>query len=227
LRREIRHLDQEHDGLRDRLTQMAEHVEDAGNVIERWRETFGMEMAEGGGWTWAPFWKEWDRSINEHDKLVRDYNALVRLWNSYFAVINGASEKQRKPVGRPLAAEEGEIARVQKLHKEGRSLRGIAEDTELSFSTVRSIVDKIEGTDRGTKKALAAAAPGGEVEGARIHPYRHRPAEDHRPEAAAPHRQRTTEASAAPHQGRSRVGEGGETVRSVLATPSCARKPRG
>jgi hypothetical protein len=87
---------------------MAEHVEDAGNVIERWRETFGMEMAEGGGWTWAPFWKEWDRSINEHDKLVRDYNALVRLWNSYFAVINGASEKQRKPVGRPLAAEEGE-----------------------------------------------------------------------------------------------------------------------
>jgi hypothetical protein len=34
---------------------MGEHVEDACNVIERWAETFGMEMVEDGAWTWKPF----------------------------------------------------------------------------------------------------------------------------------------------------------------------------
>jgi TolA-binding protein len=148
----IAELRDEVDELRELNTKMREHVEDAGNVIERWAEAFGMEMVEDGAWTWKPFWDVYQSLIDEHSKVVRDYNALVREWNSYLPVINGASEKQRKPVGRPLSAEDREVAQVQKLHKEGRSLRGIAEDTELSFSTVRSIVEKIDGKDRGTKR---------------------------------------------------------------------------
>ncbi len=39
-----------------------------------------------------------------------------------------------------------------KLHKAGRSLRWIAEETSLGFSTVRTIVDKGSGADRTTRK---------------------------------------------------------------------------
>jgi chromosome segregation ATPase len=152
LRQEIRDLDEEHTRLRDLLTKMGEHVEDAGNYIERFCETFDMVLTDGGAWTWGPFWDQWSHDNDDHNKLLHDYNALVRKWNSYVPVINGANEKHHRPVGRPLAAEEGDVALVQKLHKEGRSLRGIAEDIELSFSTVRSIVEKIDGKDRMTKK---------------------------------------------------------------------------
>ena len=75
-----------------------------------------MEMIEDSAWTWKPFWDAYQSLVDEHSKVVHDYNALVREWNSQFPVIDGASEKQRKPVGRPLAAEEREVAHVQKLH---------------------------------------------------------------------------------------------------------------
>ncbi len=62
---------QEIDEQRDVITRMREYVEDYANIIEAWKETFGMMMTDNGSWTWEPFW-------DERNKLIDDYNALVR-----------------------------------------------------------------------------------------------------------------------------------------------------
>jgi hypothetical protein len=61
-------------------------------------------------------------------------------------------------VGRPLLASEVQ-SQVLKLHKVGRSLRGIAEDTNLGFQTVRTIVEQGERRDRTTVKHLQRIDP--------------------------------------------------------------------
>lgn len=109
-----------------------------------WKETFQMTMNEDGRWTWEPFWEE-------HWKMIDDYNELARLWNKHLPLINGRTQ----PIGRPVAASEAQQVAVLKLRRAGRSLRGIAEDTSLSFSTVRTIVGRRNGTDRTTVKHRA------------------------------------------------------------------------
>jgi uncharacterized coiled-coil DUF342 family protein len=144
----IAELHQEIDELRDLLNRMEESVDDSANVIERWKEAFDMAETESGSWTWKPFW-------DERKALVDKFNDLVRQWNKYLPVINGRTQ----PVGRPLAASEVQQATVRKLHKAGKSLRWIAEETSLGFNTVRTIVGKAEGTDRTTRKHLARIDP--------------------------------------------------------------------
>ena len=144
----IEELRQEIDEQRDLIQRMEESVADAENVIERWKEAFGMTQAESGGWTWEPFW-------NEYNALIDKFNDLVRQWNKYLPVINARTQ----PVGRPLAASEAQQATVCKLHKAGKSLRWIADETSLGFNTVRTIVGKAEGTDRTTRKHLARIDP--------------------------------------------------------------------
>jgi uncharacterized coiled-coil protein SlyX len=136
--RRIVELREEVDELRDLVRRMEEHVEDSGNVFERCKETFGMELTDDGCWTWKPFW-------DQHDALVDEYNDLVQRWNRYVPLI------RRQNVGRPLAASEAQCEQVRKLHKARKSLRSIAEDTGLSLNTVRTIVGKAKGTDRATK----------------------------------------------------------------------------
>jgi hypothetical protein len=72
-------------------------------------------------------------------RFVGEYNATVRHRN----------------VGRPLAAGDGQIAAVLNLHKCGKSLRAIAEETNLGLSTVRTIIDQDGQRDRTTVKHLA------------------------------------------------------------------------
>jgi transposase len=136
--RRIADLRQELDEARDLVHRMEEHADDYTNVIEQWKEAFGM-VDTGNGWTWEPFW-------NEHNRLVDDYIDLVRRWNKVVPLLNQNS------VGRPLAASEVQQRQVLKLHKAGKSLRSIAEDMNLGLSTVRTIVDKKDGTDRTTSK---------------------------------------------------------------------------
>jgi hypothetical protein len=139
--RRIEELRSEIDEQRDLITRLREHVEDADRVIESWAEAFEMVMTESGGWTWAPFWAQ-------HNKLVDDWNDLVQRWNKYLPRIRG----EPRNVGRPLAASEAQVVQVRKLRKAGRSLRGIAEDTSLGLDTVRTIVGKMSGRDRTTTK---------------------------------------------------------------------------
>jgi hypothetical protein len=138
--RRIAELRDEVDELRDLVQRLREHAEDYDNVIEQWKEAFQMTETDGGGWTWEPFWQE-------HWATINDYNAIVRDWNKYLHLINGRTQ----PVGRPLAASEAQVARVLKLHKAGKSLRGIVDETSLGLNTVRTIVGKANGTDRTTK----------------------------------------------------------------------------
>jgi hypothetical protein len=139
--RRIEELRREIDEQRDLIKRMEENAEDYANVIERWKEAFDMTQTESGSWTWKPFW-------DEHNTLIDDYNALVREWNKYLPVINGRPQ----PVGRPLQASETQQAEVRKLHKNGTSLREIAETLTLGLQTVRTIVDRNNGNDRTMRK---------------------------------------------------------------------------
>jgi hypothetical protein len=136
--RRIAELREEVDKLRDLIHRFEEHADDYANSIEQWKEAFGME-ATGTGWTWAPFWRGYDELLTAHNDLVRRWNRVVPMLN-------------QNPVGRPLAASEAQYAQVRKLRKAGRSLRWIAEETNLGLGTVRTIVDKDDGTDRTSTK---------------------------------------------------------------------------
>jgi hypothetical protein len=137
----IAEMRQARDEADDLVGRLRENAENYTASIESWCEAFGMEPTDTGGWAWKPFW-------NEHDKMVNDYNDLVKRWNKYVPLINGRTQD----VGRPLSASETQIAAVLKLHKAGKSLRWIVDDTSLTLQTVRTIVGRKHGTDRTTKK---------------------------------------------------------------------------
>jgi hypothetical protein len=102
-------------------------------------EAFGMERGDNG-WTWKPFW-------DGYADLIERHSALVRQWNKAVPILNAGLQD----VGRPLAASEAQVATVLRLHKQGKSLRWIVDETSLGLRTVRTIVDRKHGTDRTTK----------------------------------------------------------------------------
>jgi hypothetical protein len=136
----IAELRDEVDELRDLVRRMEEHAQDFINCMEAWKDTFGMIETDRGGWTWEPFWEE-------RKQLVDRYNDLARRWNKCLPAING----RQQPVGRPLGASQAQCEAVRKLRGAGTSLRGIADEANLSLATVRTIVGKTDGTDRTTK----------------------------------------------------------------------------
>jgi hypothetical protein len=137
--RQIAELRQEQDQANDLIRRLREHAEDYVASIESWRETFDMELTDDG-WSWKPFW-------DEHWKLVVDWNDLVKRWNKIVPILNAGSQD----VGRPLAASEAQVANVMRLHKQGKSLRWIVDETSLSLRTVRTIIERKLRTDRTTK----------------------------------------------------------------------------
>jgi hypothetical protein len=139
--RRIEELRSEVDEMRDLVARMEEQVDDAVSTLERWKGTFDMIEVESGTWSWGPFW-------DERSQLIDDYSDLVRRWNKAVPIINGRAQ----PVGRPLAASEAQVAQVRKLHKAGKSLRWIAEETSLGLSTVRTIIDQVDGRDRTSRR---------------------------------------------------------------------------
>ena len=87
--------------------------------------------------------REVPRHTTRVEQVRAQYNAVVSPRN----------------VGRPLAASDAQYAQVRKLHKAGKSLRWIAEETSLGLNTVRTIVGKVEGTDRTSIKHLKRIDP--------------------------------------------------------------------
>jgi DNA repair exonuclease SbcCD ATPase subunit len=128
--RRIAELRAEIDELGDLVERMEENVEDANTVIERSRE-----------WLDDPFW-DWTALEDYRAK----YNALVRDWNAVVPLM------RQQPVGRPLAASDEQIESVLKLRRQGMSLRAIAEETSLGLNTVRTIVDRSNGTGRTMRR---------------------------------------------------------------------------
>jgi hypothetical protein len=95
-----------------------------------------------------------DEAREWHDR----YADLVKKWNAAVADFNAVYAAKRSR-GRPLQASEVQMATVRQLHADGRSLRGIADDTSLSLQTVRTIIDKHVLLDRGSRKILERIAP--------------------------------------------------------------------
>jgi hypothetical protein len=119
--------------LREHIDRAHEQVDRSNQTIKQWIKGFEMTPTDNG---WA--WKDND--------LVNKYNELVRKWNRYIGSI-----KTRQAIGRPLQATEAQQARVRKLRKVGHTVREIANETNLSFQTIRTILGHKGGVGRTDK----------------------------------------------------------------------------
>ena len=97
-----------------------------------------------GEWVNGEFIRGHEELVDKFNDLIDHYNRLVRAYNQY--------AMPPQPVGRPIAASEAQQAQVLKLRKQGLSLRGIADEMSLGLPTVRTIIDKLNGSDRATAK---------------------------------------------------------------------------
>ena len=153
--RRIEELKREVDEGRDLVRRMEEHVEDRNGIIDSWIEGFEMVLSDDGEWSFSPF-------MDRHNDMLEKYCALLRKWNRFVPEFNAAIFKRN--VGRPLDASDAQRAHVLKLRGQGRSLRGIADDLNLSLSTVRTVLGqysqgKDRGKDRTTRKHLQRIKP--------------------------------------------------------------------
>jgi lambda repressor-like predicted transcriptional regulator len=136
------------------ISEEREYVESARAVIDSWKEAFGMVQDDKGVW-------QLDKWVENHKNAIAAYEALAKDWNRFVPEYNALMLKRiERNIGRPLAANEGQIAQVRKLRKAGRSLRAIAAEIELSLATVRTILDRDDGSDRMTKKRWQKLHPG-------------------------------------------------------------------
>jgi hypothetical protein len=140
----IEELRQEVDETRELLREMEEHVQDRDSYLENWISTFGMELGDDGCWHWGKQIGAYNTLFDAYEALRVRFNKLVGEFNKYCTII--------QPVGRPLAASPAQEDDVRKRHRRGQSLRSIAEDTSLGFRTVRTIIERENGTDRTTVK---------------------------------------------------------------------------
>jgi len=115
------------------VDKMREHVEDGSALIESWIEAFDMQLGDDGLWAWPQheLLAAYQVLLDSHNKLVRDWNKFIPEYNAIVRPRN---------VGRRLEASPSQVQDVRRLRKDGASLRGIAEQTGLSFRTVRTIV---------------------------------------------------------------------------------------
>ena len=154
LRVEIERLSEQVKELRGDLRQahdlvyeMREHVEDSNALTENWIEVFDMEQQEDGTWIFdrsqSKLWEDHKALHEEHQKLIRQWNKFVGDYNSVVAP---------RGIGRPLQASDAQVKEVRKLRKKGVSLRSIVDQTGLGLRTVRTIVEKDQGTDRASKQ---------------------------------------------------------------------------
>ena len=114
--------------MQEHIERAHEQVEKSNQTIRQWIEGFEMTVADKG-------WARKEDLIECYYDLVNEYNKLVRKWNRYIGSI-----KTRQAIGRPLRANEAQQARVRKLRKVGHTVREIANKTNLSFQTIRTIL---------------------------------------------------------------------------------------
>ena len=146
--RRIAELKDELERERDLAYQLGEHVKDADNMIDLWIQGFGMVLNDKGMWDWST-----DADFIVGFKWFEKYKALLRDWNKFVPDYNALVRPRN--VGRPLLASETQCVEVLKLHKAGKSLRGIVEETNLGLQTVRTVIGQRKRTDRTTVKYLS------------------------------------------------------------------------
>jgi hypothetical protein len=114
--------------MREHIERAHEQVERSNRTIKRWIDGFEMAFADKG-WAWR------NDLIERYNDLRNKYNQLAKKWNRYIG-----SFKIPQAVGRPLRASEVQRAQVRKLRKAGHTLRDIANETNLSLQTIRTIL---------------------------------------------------------------------------------------
>jgi hypothetical protein len=140
----------ERDEAQALVREMEEHLTDCNTMIERWIEAFDMVQDEDGKWCWKQAFVRGDEWLHKYVDLARRWNKIVSQYNARVAPRN---------VGRPMGASEAQQVQVRKLRQSGMSLRGIADETSLALHTIRTIVGKVNGTDRTTIKHLERIDP--------------------------------------------------------------------
>jgi hypothetical protein len=120
---------------------LREHAEEHDEYLEGFISTFGLVLVDGK-WSNGEAIEERIAEAGKYDELIRDYNKLVHRFNRNIADVN--------PVGRPIAADEDEQQAIINHHEDGRSLRWIAEEMNLSRRTVTTVITKLDGSDRST-----------------------------------------------------------------------------
>ena len=141
----------ERDRQAELIKAQAAQMDELVDQTHRWIEAFEMVQDEDGDWCWA------EGLAQDRDKWFGKFAELRAKWNRFVSHYN-ATVRPRN-MGRPLAASEAQCADVLKRRKRGESLRGIAEATNLTLQTVRTIIGKKNGTDRATLKRLERIAP--------------------------------------------------------------------
>jgi hypothetical protein len=125
--------------MQEHIGRAHEQIEKSNQTIKQWIEGFERTVADKG-------WARKDDLIECYSNLVNKYNQLIKMWNRYIVSI-----KTRQAIGRPLRASEAQQARVRKLRKLGHTVREIANETNLSFQTIRTILGHKGGVDRADK----------------------------------------------------------------------------
>jgi hypothetical protein len=153
LQAHIEDLGRQRENDRSLIAEMAEHVQEADEMIERWVDAFDMERDNNGVWRWPDdIWTRYSALHGEHIDLVLEWNRIVKEYNAVVA-------SKKRNFGRPLAASPAQQQSVLAKHNTGQSLRAIAADTGLGLQTVRTIIDKADGVDRATRVRLEKIAP--------------------------------------------------------------------
>jgi len=139
----IKDLTKERDEAQELVDTMREQVESGNDMIEQWIDVFEMQQDERGIWIFdssqSELWESYDELLKHHKKTVDHWNRYLSQFN---AIINP------RPIGRPLAASDGQQKDVLKRRKAGNSLRAIAEATSLSVRTVRSVLAQKKRTNK-------------------------------------------------------------------------------
>jgi hypothetical protein len=158
--RRIADLKRDLDKERELTQRLDEHLRDAVDTFDTWKQAFEMEQNDKGEWVWDWSYAAGVEWCEKYNALLKEWNQMVSEYNALVALVDDrrlAGTLAKREPGRPLAATAEQRAKVFELHDEGTSLRDIAAETKLGLQTVRTLIGKITGTDRTSRKLARIA----------------------------------------------------------------------
>ena len=147
LERRTDELRAERDAANALIGRMRESIETAQSMVESFVYSFDMQERADGVLEWS------------EDCWEDKYYELLSDWNKFVPQYNAVVAPRLRNFGRPLLASDAQRDDVLKRHRARQSLRSIADDTELSLRTVRTIIDKRDRLDRSSVARLKRTAP--------------------------------------------------------------------
>ena len=147
----IAELRDEVDENRDLIRRQREQIEEEDSYIENFITTLGITMDADGYYINGELIEEHNKLIDQSNQLSAHLKKMIVVIESLVRENNGLRDLKR-PVGRPIAASEWQQVQALAYHKNGKSMRWIAEAMTLSRRTVSTIIDKADDVDRTTTK---------------------------------------------------------------------------